>query len=292
MEAMQEEIHQFERLGVWVLVGKLARKNVIGIKWLWKNKRDEENIVISNKARFVAKGYKHEKGIDFEDSFSPIACLEYVRMCFLYVTHKSIPMYQMDVKIMFLNRPLKEELYVRQPHEFINLNYPDNVYLLKKALYGLKQAPRAWYDELSNFLVIKGFSKGTINLTLFTIRHGEDILLVQIYVDDIFFRLQIYQSSRSIFISQSKYALEILKKHGMDACDSIGTPIGFSPKLDADLSDIDNTSCLDTCKSTSGGILFLGDKRVSWSSKKQDCTAISITEAEYVSSSTSYAQVL
>nr|GEX16048.1 uncharacterized mitochondrial protein AtMg00810-like [Tanacetum cinerariifolium] len=307
---------------------------------------------------------------------------------------------QMDVKTAFLNGPLKEEVYVAQPDGFVGPGHPEKVYRLRKALYGLNQAPRAWYDELSKFLTSKGFTKGTIDPTLFTIRYEEDILLVKIYVDDIIFGstnpkypkrfeklmhsrfemslmgemkfflgLQIHQSPSGIFINQAKYTLEILHKHGMDKGQSIGTPIATKPKLDADLSgnpvdqtdyrskikslmyltssrpdivqaicfyaryqsrptkkhlkevkrifrylrgtvnmglwypkgssfeltafsDADHTECIDSRKSTSGGIQFLGDKLVSWMSKKQNCTAMSSAEAEYVALSASCAQVM
>ncbi|GJZ84552.1 retrovirus-related pol polyprotein from transposon TNT 1-94 [Tanacetum coccineum] len=267
IEAMQEELHQFDRLKVWELVDKPFGKMIIKLKWLWKNKKDEDQTVIRNKARLVAKGYAQEEGIDFEESFAPVARLEAVRIFVAYATHKSFPIYQMDVKTAFLNGPLKEEVYVAQPEGFVDPDHPEKVYLLRKALYGLKQAPRAWYDELSNFLMSKGFTKGIIDLTLFKIKYGEDILLVQIYVDDIIFRstnpkyskrfeklmhsrfemslmgemkfflgLQIHQSPKGIFINQAKYALEILKKHNMDNCHSIGTPLATKPKLDVDLS--------------------------------------------------------
>ncbi|GJY75105.1 retrovirus-related pol polyprotein from transposon TNT 1-94 [Tanacetum coccineum] len=307
----------------------------------------------------------------------------------------------MDVKTAFLNGPLGRRRFLfttRRIH--ISLDHPDKVYRLRKALYGLKQAPRAWYDKLSKFLISKGFTKGIIDPTLFTIKYGEDILLVQIYVDDIIFGstnpkfskrfeklmhgrfemslmgemkfflgLQIHQSPRGIFIHQAKYTLEILKKHGMEKGQSIGTPMATKPKLDADLSgepvdqtdyrskigslmyltssrpdivqavcycaryqarptekhlkevkrifrylrgtihmglwypkgsgfdltafsDADHAGCLDTRKSTSGGIQFLGDMLVSWMSKKQDCTAMSSAEAEYVALSASCAQVM
>ncbi|GJT85012.1 retrovirus-related pol polyprotein from transposon TNT 1-94 [Tanacetum coccineum] len=266
IEAMQEELHQFDRLQVWELVEKPFGKNVIKLKWLWKNKKDEDQTVIRNKARFVAKGYAQEEGIDFEESFAPVARLEAVRIFVAYAAHKSFPIYQMDVKTEFLNGPLKEEVYVAQPDGFVNPDHPEKVYHLRKSLYGLKQAPRAWYDELSNFLMSKGFTKGIIDPTLFTIRYGEDILLVQIYVDDIIFGstnpkfskrfeklmqsrfemslmgemkfflgLQIHQSPRGIFINQAKYALEILKN--MDS--------GF--ELTA-FSDADHAGCIDTHK--------------------------------------------
>ncbi|GJT83164.1 retrovirus-related pol polyprotein from transposon TNT 1-94 [Tanacetum coccineum] len=262
IEAMQDELHQFDRLKVWELVDKPFGKMVIKLKWLWKNKKDEDQTVIRNKARLVAKGYAQEEGIDFEESFAPVARLEAVRIFVAHAAHKSFPIYQMDVKTAFLNGPLKEEVYVAQPEGFVDPDHPEKVYLLRKALYGLKQAPRAWYDELSNFLMSKGFTKGTIDPTLFKIKYGEDILLVQIYVDDIIFGstnpkyskrfeklmhsrfemslmgemkfflgLQIHQSPKGIFINQAKYALEILKKHNMDNCHSIGTPLATKPKF-------------------------------------------------------------
>ncbi|GJZ70847.1 retrovirus-related pol polyprotein from transposon TNT 1-94 [Tanacetum coccineum] len=157
------------------------------MKWIWKNNRDEENTVICNKARLVAKGYALKEGIEFEESFAPVVRLEAVWLFVAYAAHKSFLVYQMDVKTTFLYGPLKEEVYVNKPDGFVDPYHPDQVYRLKKALYGLKQAPRAWYDELSNFLVSKGFSKGSIDPTLFITKHGEDILLVQIYVDDIIF---------------------------------------------------------------------------------------------------------
>nr|GFB82493.1 retrovirus-related Pol polyprotein from transposon TNT 1-94 [Tanacetum cinerariifolium] len=182
-----EELHQFDRLDVWELVDRPLCKNAINMKWLWKNKRGEENIVIHNKSRLVAKGYAQKEGVDFEESFPPVAQLEAVWLFIAYAAYKSFTVYQMDVKTAFLYGPLKEEVYVNQPDGFVDPYLPDKVYRLKKALYGLKQAPRAWYDELSTFLVSKGFSKGFIDPTLFITKHEEYILLEQNYVDDIIF---------------------------------------------------------------------------------------------------------
>nr|GEX93336.1 retrovirus-related Pol polyprotein from transposon TNT 1-94 [Tanacetum cinerariifolium] len=159
IESMQKELHQFDRLDVWELVDRPLCKNVINMKWLWKNKRDEENTVIRNKSRLVAKGYAQKEGVDFEESFAPVARLEAVRLFIAYDAHKSFTVYQMDIKTTFLYGPLKEEVYVNQPNGFVHPYHPDKVYRLTKALYELKQAPRAWYNELSNFLVSKGFSK-------------------------------------------------------------------------------------------------------------------------------------
>nr|GFA12130.1 retrovirus-related Pol polyprotein from transposon TNT 1-94 [Tanacetum cinerariifolium] len=195
----------------------------------------------------------------------------------------------MEVKTAFLYGPLKEKVYVNQPDGFVDPYHPDKVYRLKKALYGLKQAPRARYDELSNFLVSKGFSKGSIDPTLFITKHGKDILLVQIYVDDIIFGftnpklskqfeklmhnkfemsmmgelkfflgIQIHQSPRGIFINQAKYAQRILIKHGMTSCDSIGTPMA-TKHLDAYLSGtpIDQTKY----QSMVGALMYLTASR-------------------------------
>ncbi|GJX40403.1 retrovirus-related pol polyprotein from transposon TNT 1-94 [Tanacetum coccineum] len=318
-------------------------KNVIALKWLWKNKCDAENIVVRNKTRLVAKGYKQEEGIDFEESFAPVALLEAVQMFIAYATHKNITIFQMDVKMAFLNGPFKEEVYVSQPEGFIDPEFPDHVYRLKKALYGLKQAPRAWYDKLSSFLI--------------------DMCSLKFFLG-----LQVHQSPGGIFISQSQYAIELLKKHGLDECVSMTTHMA-TERLDADLqgtptdqttygrmigglmyltashpdiafatfvcaryqarpivkhlkevkrifrylrqsynmglwypkdsgfeliaySDADHAGCKDDYKSTSGGLQFLGEKLMSWSSKKQDCTTMSTDEAEYVSLSACCAQVI
>ncbi|GKF62213.1 retrovirus-related pol polyprotein from transposon TNT 1-94 [Tanacetum coccineum] len=181
---MQDELHQFDRLKVWELVDKPFGKMIIKLKWLWKNKKDEDQTVIHNKSRLVAKGYAQEEGIDFEESFAPIARLEAVWIFVAHAAHKSFLIYQMDVKTAFLNGPLKEEVYVAQPKGFVDPDHPEKVYLLRKDLYGLKQAPRA-------------FSKGTIDPTLFKIKYGEDILLVQIYVDDIIFMSNIQKNLKS-----------------------------------------------------------------------------------------------
>nr|GFC44038.1 Gag-Pol polyprotein [Tanacetum cinerariifolium] len=149
LESMQEELHQFDRLDVWELVDRPLCTNVINLKWLWKNKRDEENTVIQNKSRLVAKGYAQKEGVDFEEFFAPVARLEAVRLFITYDAHKSFTIYQMDVKTAFLYGPLKEEVYFNQPDGFVDPYHPDKIYRLKKALYELKQAPRAWYNELS-----------------------------------------------------------------------------------------------------------------------------------------------
>nr|GEW02671.1 retrovirus-related Pol polyprotein from transposon TNT 1-94 [Tanacetum cinerariifolium] len=239
IEAMQEELNEFERLEVWELVTRLDKVMVITLKWIYKVKLDELGGILKNKARLVARGYHQEEGIDFEESFALVARLEAIRIFLAYAAHKNMVVYQMDVKTAFL--------------------------MLKKDLYGLKQALRAWYDMLSSFLISQDFSKGSVDPTLFICRNGNDLLLVQIYVDDIIFAastpelcdlfanlmcskfkmsmmgkisffltLQISQSPRGIFINQSKYALESLNKYGFESYDPMDTLMVEKSKLDED----------------------------------------------------------
>nr|GFB58482.1 retrovirus-related Pol polyprotein from transposon TNT 1-94 [Tanacetum cinerariifolium] len=284
IESMQEELHQFDRLDVWELVDRPLCTNVINLKWLWKNKRDEENTVIRNKSRLVAKGYAQNKGVNFEESFIPVAKLEAVRLFIAYAAHKSFTVYQMDVKTAFLYGPLKEEVYVNQPDGFVDPYHPDKVYRLKKALYGLKQAPRAWGDILLMQIYVDDIIFGSMNPNLSKrfkkLMHSKFEMSMMGELK-FFLGIEIHQSPRGIFINKAKYAQEILKNHGMTSCDSIGTPMA-TKHLDADLSG----TSVDQTKYRSG------DKLVSWSSKKQDCTLISYAEAEYVSLSTCCAQVL
>nr|GEV25058.1 hypothetical protein [Tanacetum cinerariifolium] len=237
-------------LTVWELVDKPFGKSIIRLKWLWKNKKDEDQIVIRNKARLVAKGYAQEEGIDFEESFAP-----------------------MDVKTAFLNGPLKEKVYVAQPDGFVDPDYPKKVYRLRKALYGLKQAPRAWYDELSKFMTSKGFTKGQSIGTPMATKPKLDADLSGNPVDQTDYRSNIgslmYRTSSRPDIVQADSSFELTA-----------------------FSDADHAGCIDSRKSTYGGILFLGDKLVSWMSKKQNCTTMSSAEDEYVALSTSCAQVM
>ncbi|GKC79254.1 retrovirus-related pol polyprotein from transposon TNT 1-94 [Tanacetum coccineum] len=295
IEAMQEELHQFDRLQVSKLVHKPFGKTIIKLKWLWKNKKEKDQTLLAWK----------------QFGFSSL------------MLHPSLFESTRWTVKAFLIGPLKEEVYVAQLDGFVDLDHPKKVYRLRKALYGLKNAPRAWYDELSNLLMSKGFTKGSIDPTLFTIRYREDILLVQIYIDDIFFRptnlkfskrfkklmysrfemslmreikfflgLQIHQSPRGIFINQAKYALEILKKHGMDKCDTVGTPMATKPKLDADLSGklVDQTNY----RSMIGSLMYLKSSRpdIVQADSGFELTAFSDadhagSEAEYVALSVS-----
>ncbi|KAJ1694127.1 hypothetical protein LUZ63_010825 [Rhynchospora breviuscula] len=263
--AMQEELNQFERNQVWELVSLPSGKQVIGTKWVYRNKLDELGNVVRNKARLVAQGFKQQEGIDFEETFAPVARLESIRMLLAYASNKGFTLFQMDVKSAFLNGWIDEEVYVQQPPGFVDHFNPDHVFKLHKALYGLKQAPRAWYGRLCTFLLDNGFIRGKMDTTLFTKKRDDHLLLVQIYVDDIIFGstnatlaqefsslmssefemsmmgelnfflgLQIKQLQDGIFISQTKYAKELIKKFGVEDSKSLDTPMGKSANIDAD----------------------------------------------------------
>nr|GEX97351.1 hypothetical protein [Tanacetum cinerariifolium] len=326
IEAMQEELNEFERLQVWELVPRPDQVMVITLKWIYKVKLDELGGILKNKARLVTCGYRQEEGINFEESFALVARLEAIRIFLAYAVHKNMVVYQMDIKTAFLNANLWEKVYVSQPDGFVDSDNPNHVYKLKKAPYGLKQAPRAWYDMLSSFLLSQDFSKGLVDPTLFIRRNGNDLLL----------------NPRGIFINQSKYAFESLKKYGFESYEPVDTSMVEKSKLDEDreekavdpshyrgsayqkartcsqrifrylrgtvnrglwypkdsfvaliaFADADHAGCQDTRRSTSGSVQFLGDRLISWSSKRQKSAAISITKAKYIALSGCCAQIL
>ncbi|GJY07173.1 retrovirus-related pol polyprotein from transposon TNT 1-94 [Tanacetum coccineum] len=322
IKSMKEELNEFERLGLWELVPRPDKVMVITLKWIYKVKLDE-----------------------LGETFAPVARLEAIRIFLAFAAHMNMVVYQMDVKTAFLNGNLREEVYVSQPNGFVDPDNPNHMYKLNKALHGLKQAPRAWYDMFSSFLLSQDFSKGLVDLTLFI------------------------RNPRGIFINQSKYALESLKKYGFDSCNPMDTPMVEKSKLDEDkegeavnpshyrgmigtlfyltasrpdlqfaicmcaryqarptekhlhavkrifrylrgtvnrrlwylkdssisltaFADADHAGYQDTRRSTSGSMQFLGDRLVSWLSKRQKSTAISSTKAEYIALSGCCAQVL
>ncbi|KAJ9545264.1 hypothetical protein OSB04_024971 [Centaurea solstitialis] len=265
VSAMQEELAEFIRNNVWLLVPRPRKRTIIGSKWIFRNKLDEIGTIIRNKARLVAQGYRQEEGNDYDETFAPVARLEAIRLFLAFAAHMNFKVYQMDIKNAFLNGKLNEEVYVAQPPGFVDPKFPDHVYKLNKALYGLKQAPRAWYDTLSTFLLSKGFVRGKIDSTLFLKKYPKHILLVQIYVDDIIFGstnpklcekfellmkseykmsmmgeltfflgLQIKQSEKGIFINQGKYVHEMLKKFDLTSCTPMKTPMAPPLSLDKD----------------------------------------------------------
>ncbi|GKA87184.1 putative ribonuclease H-like domain-containing protein [Tanacetum coccineum] len=272
VDAMQEELLQFEIQKVWILVDLPYGKKAIGTKWVYRNKKDERGVVVRNKARLVAQGHRQEEGIDYDEVFAPVARLEAIRIFLAFASYMGFIVYQMDVKSAFLYGKIDEEVYVSQPPGFLDPKYPEKVYKVVKALYGLHQAPRAWYATLSTFLLKNGYRRGTIDKTLFLRKDKHDIILVQVYVDDIIFGstkkswcdefealmksrfqmssmgeltfflgLQVKQKPDGIFISQDKYVAEILKKFDFASVKTASTPIETQKPLvkDEEASDVD-----------------------------------------------------
>jgi hypothetical protein len=169
------------------LVERPKNHNVIGTKWVFRNKENEDGIVVKNKSRLVAQGYIQVEGLDFDETFAPVARLEAIKILLAYACSRNIKLYQMDFKSGFLNGKISELVCVEQPPGFEDPTRPNHVYKLSKALYGLKQDPRAWYERLRGFLLSKGFKIGKVDTTLFTKKIGNDIFICQIYVDDIIF---------------------------------------------------------------------------------------------------------
>ncbi|GJU82619.1 retrovirus-related pol polyprotein from transposon TNT 1-94 [Tanacetum coccineum] len=224
-----------------------------------------DGIVSRNKARLVAQGYNQQEGIDYDETYAPVARLESIRILLAYACALDFKLFQMDVKSAFLNGFINEEVYVAQPLGFIDFEKPDHVYKLKKALYGLKQAPKAWYDRLKAFLIKHEYKMGMVDNTLFTKKKSSNLIIVQIYVDDIIFGstcqdmcdefakimhdefemsmmgelnfflgLQIKQMEDGIFFNQSKYIKQMLKKFGLEDSKLMKTPMSSDTKLAKD----------------------------------------------------------
>ncbi|GJW90252.1 putative ribonuclease H-like domain-containing protein [Tanacetum coccineum] len=234
VEAMQEELLQFKIQKVWTLVDLPYGKKAIGTKWVYRNKKDERGIVVRNKARLVAQGYKQEEGIDYDEVFAPVARIEAIRLFLAYASFMNFLVYQMDVKSAFLYGTIEEEVYVSQPPGFVDPEFPKKVYKVEKALYGLHQAPRAWYETLSTYLLDNGFHRGQIDKTLFIKRVKGDILL-------------------------DKYVGEILKKFGFSSIRTASTPMETNKALakDEEGEDVD----VYLYRSMIGSLMYLTSSR-------------------------------
>ena len=260
--SMHEELHQFVRNDVWELVPRPKGVNVIGTKWIFKNKSDEHGIAIRNKSIIVAQEYTQVEMIDFDETFAPVVRLESIRILLAITSHLNFKLYQMDVKSAFLNGMLQEEVYVEQPKDFINPHRSDDVYKLERALYGLKQAPKAWYDRLTAYLIEHEFKRGFADTTLFIRNDKNYFVVAQIYVDDIvfgaindslaqsfadeikkifemrmvgeltyFLGLQVKQTVSGIYINQAKYARILVKRFGLEKAANARTPMAANAKL-------------------------------------------------------------
>ncbi|GJR78831.1 putative ribonuclease H-like domain-containing protein [Tanacetum coccineum] len=263
VEAMQEELLQFKIQKVWTLVDLPSGKKAIGTKWVYRNKKDERGIVVRNKARLVAQGYKQEEGIDYDEVFAPVARVEAIRLFLAFASFMNFPVYQMDVKSAFLYGTIEEEVYVCQPPGFVDLEFLEKVYKVEKALYGLHQAPRAWYETLSTYLLDNGFHRGQIDKTLFIKRLKGDILLVQVYVDDIIFgstkKSLCDEFEQIMHNSQDKYVGEILKKFGFSSIRTASTLMETKKALtkDKDGEDVD----VHLHRSMIGSLMYLTSSR-------------------------------
>ena len=184
---MHEELNNFTRNEVWTFEERPQDARIIGTKWVFCNKQDDQGIVVRNKASLVAKGFSQVEGTDFGETFALVARLKAIRILLAYTSHHEMKLYQMDVKSAFLNGFINELVYIDQPPGFEDPRYPNHVYRLSNVLYGLKQAPRAWYERLWDFLIEKGFTIEKVDTTLFTKKVDGEIFICQEYVDDIIF---------------------------------------------------------------------------------------------------------
>ncbi|GJS59692.1 retrovirus-related pol polyprotein from transposon TNT 1-94 [Tanacetum coccineum] len=273
---MQEELNQFIANDVWELVPQPKNMTIIGTKWVFRNKLDENGVVSRNKARLVAQGYNQQEGIDYDETYASVARLESIRILLAYLCALDFKIFQMDVKSAFLNGFINKEVepYTTTSPGFIDFEKLDHVYKLKKALYGLKQEPKAWYDRLKAFLIKHEYKMGMVDNTLFTKKKSSNLIIIQIYVDEIIFGstcqdmcdefaksmhdrfemsmigelnfflgLQIKQMEDGIFFNQSKYIKEMLKKFGLEDSKPMKTPMSSDTKLikDEECESVDST---------------------------------------------------
>ncbi|KAM2263641.1 hypothetical protein ACFXTI_039901 [Malus domestica] len=261
-KTMEDEISMIEKNHTWDLVDRPFDKPIIGVKWVYKTKLNLDGSVQKNKAKLVAKGYSQKPGIDFNETFAPVARLDTVRTLVALTAQKGWKLFQLDVKSAFLNGVLNEEVYVDQPSGFVIQGKEDKVYRLRKALYGLKQAPRAWYEEINSYFAKAGFHRSPSEATLYIKTSHSGILIVSLYVDDIiytgsskemiakfkgemmrqyemtdlgllhhFLGLGVLQTDNYIFLHQKKYAKTLLEKFGLRDCKPVATPLAMNEKL-------------------------------------------------------------
>ncbi|CAL2234198.1 unnamed protein product [Prunus armeniaca] len=287
LKAMQDELYMIEKNGTWELVERPSEKPVIGVKWVYKTKLNLDGSVQRNKARLVAKGYAQKPGLDYNETYVPVARLDTIKTLIALAAQKNWKLYQLDVKSAFLNGVLQEEVYIDQPDGFVIQGQEDKVYKLHKALYGLKQAPRAWYGEIDNYFSQCGFERSLSEATLYTkVRGDTEILIVSIYVDDIvytgssqtllaefkedmmakyemtdlgllhhFLGMGVIQSESSIFLHQKKYASTLLNKFGLTECKYVSTPLVATEKLAKD--DGSGAANEEHYRSIVGSLLYL-----------------------------------
>ncbi|KAD2204143.1 hypothetical protein E3N88_41639 [Mikania micrantha] len=291
IDAMKEELQSLEYHKTWTLTKLPCDKQAIGLRWLFKIKRNADGEVSRYKARLVAKGYAQEYGKDFEETFSLVARFETIRLVLSLAAQHGWKVYQFDVKTAFLNGFLQEEVYVLQPLGFEIKGDEDKVYKLHKALYGLKQAPRAWYSRIDTFFTKNVYERSENEPTVYVKRsRNKELVIICLYVDDIiytessnelvaefkqhmmtefdmtdigilryFLGLEVTQSNAGIFLSQRKYAKDLLNKFGMMNCKTVTTPMISNEKLQMD----DGGAMVDSYmyRSLNGGLMYLTHSR-------------------------------
>jgi hypothetical protein len=274
INAMNEEMESIKKNDTWDLVDLPKEKECIGVKWVYKTKYKANGEVDKHKARLVAKGFAQEYGVDYNETFAPVARLDTIRMVLAIAAQHNWKVYQMDVKSAFLNGYLEEEVYVQQPPGYEVRGQEDKVYRLKKALYGLKQAPRAWYSRIDSYMIKNEFIRSTSEPTLYTkVNEQGQILIVCLYVDDLiytgnlsidmfksamkkefemtdlglmnyFLGIEVTQNDKGIFICQSKYARDVLKRFRMINCSPVSTPVAVGTKLSREQNEMDFDSTI------------------------------------------------
>jgi hypothetical protein len=251
-----------EKNQTWELVDMSEHKKPIGLKWVHRTKLNVDGTINKHKARLVVKGYAQIFGVDFSETFAPVARLDTIRILLPVAAQKGWKIIQLDVKSAFLNGYLQEEIFVEQPKGFVVRGEEEKVYLLKKALYGLKQAPRAWYSRIDEHLLKLDFKKSLSESTLYIRNSNSDYIVISLYMDDLFVTgnnpsmikkfkaemmkvfemtdlgemsyflgMEVQQNQHGIFICQQKYAKEILKKFKMEECKSMTTPMNVKEKF-------------------------------------------------------------
>nr|GEZ02522.1 retrovirus-related Pol polyprotein from transposon TNT 1-94 [Tanacetum cinerariifolium] len=292
IEAMQEELNEFERLEVWELLPRPDKVMVITLKWIYKVKLHKLGGILKNKACLVARGYRQEEEINFEESFAPVARLEAIRIFLAYVAHKNMVVYQMDVKTAFLNGNLREEVYVSQPDGFVDQDNPNHVYKLKKALYGLKQAPCACgYSNVEKSKLDEdkerkdadsSHYRGMIGTLLYLTANRPDLQFAICMCA--WYQAQPTEKHIHVVKRIFRYLHRTVNRGLWYPKDSSVVLIAFA--------DADHAGCQNTRRSTSGSLQFLGERLISWSSKRQKSVAISSTEAKYIALSGCCVQIL
>ncbi|KAL1204544.1 Retrovirus-related Pol polyprotein from transposon RE2 [Cardamine amara subsp. amara] len=283
--AMKEEIKMIEKNQTWLLVDRPEKKNIIGVKWIYRIKTDANGNPTKYKARLVARGFSQEYGVDYLETFAPVSRHDTIRAILALAAQMKWKLYQMDVKSAFLNGDLEEEIYVEQPPGFVRKGEEDKVFQLRKALYGLKQAPRAWYGRIDSYFLQCGFQRSMNDAALYVMKKDKDILIVSLYVDDLvitgnssqlikkfkedmkmefemtdlgllnyFLGMEIIQDDQGIFLLQEKYASKLVEKFGMKESKSVSSPLTPNDKKIENDEEYDEPSKF---RSIVGGLLYL-----------------------------------